>query len=361
MVTDISPEALRQYAFLGDGERGALVGPKGEIVWLCFPRWHSPALLSSLLGGPGVFQVVPDAPAVWGGYYEDSSLIWCHRWTTPTCEIQCDDALDRMTILRRVQTLRGDSPILVRLDLRGEFGRFGLRELRRDEDGVWRGRVGDAHVALRGAAEAEVVRDGRTPTLELRLPLAAGASRDLVLTVAEHAADAEAPEPDAAWEATREGWRRRLDGAPQASALRDAQHSRAVLSGLTAHGGAMVAAATTSLPERAHQGREYDYRYVWIRDLCFAGLSGVAAQDRWLTRGAVQFISARLHEHGPKLSPAYTVTGERVPEERLLDLPAMKDWYEAALDEPFREEAHEREILDYGTVTQDLRLTMMTE
>ena len=42
----------------------------------------------------------------------------------------------------------------------------------------------------------------------------------------------------------------------------------------------MVAAATTSLPERAEEGRNYDYRYVWIRDQCYAGAGGRAAPAR---------------------------------------------------------------------------------
>ena len=57
----------------------------------------------------------------------------------------------------------------------------------------------------------------------------------------------------------------------------DARRSYAVLRGLTSASGGMVAAATTSLPERAEAGRNYDYRYVWIRDQCYAGQAVAAA------------------------------------------------------------------------------------
>ena len=60
-------------------------------------------------------------------------------------------------------------------------------------------------------------------------------------------------------------------------APRDTRRSYAVLRGLTSAGGGMVAAATTSLPERAEAGRNYDYRYVWIRDQCYAGQAVAAA------------------------------------------------------------------------------------
>ena len=51
------PHPLRQYAFVADGERGALIGPDGAWVWLCFPGWHSPGVFTSLIGGAGFYRV----------------------------------------------------------------------------------------------------------------------------------------------------------------------------------------------------------------------------------------------------------------------------------------------------------------
>ena len=65
------PHVLREYALVADGERGALIGPHGELVWMCAPRWHSDAVFSALIGGPGAYAVTPaDSRHVWGGYYE---------------------------------------------------------------------------------------------------------------------------------------------------------------------------------------------------------------------------------------------------------------------------------------------------
>ena len=74
---------------LADGERGAILGPRGDIAWMCVPRWDSDAVFSSLLGGRGVYAVTPAEPFVWGGYYEPGSLIWVNRWTTDTGIIEC--------------------------------------------------------------------------------------------------------------------------------------------------------------------------------------------------------------------------------------------------------------------------------
>jgi GH15 family glucan-1,4-alpha-glucosidase len=91
-----------------------------------------------------------------------------------------------------------------------------------------------------------------------------------------------------------------------------------VLTGLTASTGAMVAAATTSVPERLESVRNYDYRYAWIRDQCYTGLAVAAHGPHPLMTGAVRFITERVLADGPDLMPAYTVTGEPLPGERTM-------------------------------------------
>ena len=76
------PQTLREYALLADGERGALIGPHGNIVWLCAPQWHDDAVFSALLGGQSGYAITPVDPYVWGGYYEPGMLIWHSRWVT---------------------------------------------------------------------------------------------------------------------------------------------------------------------------------------------------------------------------------------------------------------------------------------
>ena len=94
-----------------------------------------------------------------------------------------------------------------------------------------------------------------------------------------------------------------------------------VLSGFvasTAASGAMVAAATTSIPERLEGGRNYDYRYVWIRDQCYTGQAVAADGPHRLLDDAVDFVAERVLADGPELKPAYTVRRGPVPDERPL-------------------------------------------
>src|SRR5947208_14682396 len=94
MPPESPPHVLREYALLADGERGVLVGPRGDFAWMCFPRWHSDAVFSSLVGGRGTYAVAPEGRFVWGGYYEPGTLVWHSRWTVDSgATVECQEAL----------------------------------------------------------------------------------------------------------------------------------------------------------------------------------------------------------------------------------------------------------------------------
>jgi len=94
-----------------------------------------------------------------------------------------------------------------------------------------------------------------------------------------------------------------------------------VLVGLTSQYGGMVAAATTSLPERDAADRNYGYRYAWLRDMCLAGEALSAHGPHPLTGRIVEFVAGRLLADGAGVRPAYTVDGGPVPTTMTLDLP----------------------------------------
>jgi hypothetical protein len=320
------PTVLREYALVADGERGILIGPRGEMVWMCFPRWDSPAVFASLIGGGGGYEICPAEPRfVWGGSYEPDSLIWRSRWMTDNGAVECREALalpsqpDRMTVLRRVRAERR-TRIRVVLALRTEYGTQGVTGLQRDASGSWHGRGGELHFRWDGAPGATAVRSGRHHDLELEMWLEPDSPHDFVLSIGV-GRDGSPVDADTAWASTAETWRRRAEAAHGLVADRDVHHAHAVLSGLTSASGAMVAASTMSLPERAEKGRNYDYRYAWVRDQCFVGMAATHGTNPSLLDDAVRFVSARLHDDGPHLSPAYTVTGGPVPDERRLHLP----------------------------------------
>jgi GH15 family glucan-1,4-alpha-glucosidase len=321
-----APHILREYALIADGERGAVVGPRGEITWMCFPRWDSDACFATLIGGQGTYAVTPLSRFVWGGYYEHG-LIWRNRWITDEGIVECREALAlpttsrRAVVLRRVLARQGRARVRVVLDVRDQFGRTAPKRRRRRPDGLWTMQVGESYVTWVGAGEAQPVPDGRGGRpMVVVLELQEGESHDLVL-VLDRDPRAEPPPPaELAWRGTEADWSDRLPELGAETASRDARHSYAVLSGMTSKGGGMVAAATMSLPERAREQRNYDYRYVWIRDQCFAGQAIAKIGPLPLLDDAVRFVADRLLSDGARLAPAYTVAGDPVPDQQRLDL-----------------------------------------
>jgi hypothetical protein len=318
---DFPPHALRDYAFVADGERGALIGPRGDMAWMCLPTWESDAAFSTLIGGRGYYAVTPVEPYTWGGYYESRSLIWNSRWATTGCLIESREALalpgDPRTavVLRRVKSLAGTCRVRIMLDVGADFGAAPMRT-RRNERGIWTGQSAGMRFRWSGAAGAVRRRGG---PLVLELELAPGTVHDLVLELSDGALATSVPVVEELWDATEQGWRTAVpelgDGV---LAPRDGEHAIAVLRGMTSAHGGMVAAATTSLPERADENRNYDYRYAWIRDQCYAGIAVARHSHFPLLDSSVRFVSDRLLSDGANLKPAYTVAGNPVPSERSL-------------------------------------------
>jgi alpha,alpha-trehalase len=312
---------LRAYALVADGERGAIIGPHGDIVWMCVPRWDSPPAFNGLLGGAGHYTVTPADPwHIWGGYYESGSLIWRSRWIGDAVT-ECREALampadpHRVVLLRRIEPVVGSAKVKVALDVRAGYGRNGMTDLTRDGD-CWTGNSGGVRFRWSGAAKARHTADALTMTIDL----APGEHHDLVLELSDRALTDAPPRPEEAWMGTEETWSQVVPDCSDLIAVTDARHAYAVLRGLTSASGAMVAAATMALTENRMANRNYDYRYAWIRDQCYTGLAIAAHDPHPLLEGAVKFITERILSDGAGLMPAYTVAGEPIPDQEPLPL-----------------------------------------
>ncbi|MBY8887247.1 glycoside hydrolase family 15 protein [Streptomyces sp. PTM05] len=322
----LPPHPLRQYALLADGERGILVGPRGDFAWMCVPRWDSDAVFSSLIGGGSSYVITPVGRCVWGGYYEEGSLIWRSRWVTQDGLVECREALafpgdpHRAVVLRRVIAHDAPARLAVVLQPGAGFDRHPFEDLTRDDAGVWSGRSGDLRIRWSGGSQARPAAGGEHQ-LAMDLTVQPGAHHDLVLEVSDKPLPSLTPDPGQMWETTLAAWRGQVPALDHTIATRDARHAYTALRGLTGSSGGMVAATTTSLPERAEEGRNYDYRYVWIRDQCYAGHAVAAAGAYGLLDDAVRFTTARLLEDGPTMAPAYRVDGRPIPDQHRLDLP----------------------------------------
>ena len=336
--------AVGEHAFLSDCRTSALVTRHGSVDWLCLPRFDSPPVLARLLDADAGHLLLrpadPDAVAV--RRYLPRTLVLETTWTCADGTLQVLDALalgaderghdlgraSPGVLLRQAQCSAGAVDVVVEWAPRPEFGLVHPR-LEAVPGGL-RSYGGATVVQL--SCSVPLTVDGATATARARLT----EGQDLVLAV----------EQGSAWEPEQERWhpqdvRHRLVATGEAWRSWSDLHQRyrgplseqvhrsgLVLQGLTyAPSGAMVAAATTSLPEGEGSGRTWDYRYTWVRDasMTLRGLWVAACPDEarrsfaFLARAAGTQLSRGRH-----LQIMFGVGGERDLAER--QLPHLAGW-----------------------------------
>src|SRR5579884_68773 len=349
-------ERIEDYGVVGDLQTAALVGRSGSVDWLCFPRFDSGSCFGALLGsseeGRWLIAPISGGPAT-ERRYRDNTLILETEWKTTTGRVRVIDFMPP----------RETKPDIVRI-VEGLDGKVEMRTelvVRFDYSSVlpWMRRQGDTLVAIGGPdalalrTPVELEPEGMTHTA--RFTVGRGDRVPFVLTW--FPSSQRPPKPVDAEDALRDTeryWQRWMHGCSYHGDYREAVHtSLVVLKALTyLPTGGIVAAPTTSLPERIGGVRNWDYRFCWLRDATFtlyallnAGFVGEAKAWRdWLLR-AVAGDPARMQI-------LYGVAGERrIPEFELDWLPG----YAGSAPVRIGNAAHEQFQLDvYGEVIDAL-------
>jgi GH15 family glucan-1,4-alpha-glucosidase len=280
----MSSIAIADYALISDRHSAALVSRDGSVDWLCFPRFDSPSVFARLLDGEaGHWSVRPSVPYETSRRYVDRSMVLETTFRTASGTATLTDALlvgpdndgHRLgagaprLLARRLTCTEGEVPVETEYRPRPEYGLIAP---------ILSGTTGG--VTSRGGAEWLVLTtpDRMTftdATARGSLTLRAGESVCFGL----HRSTLEET-PARVW--PQEELAARLDSTIAAwqswSDLHQAydgpwrdlvHHSGRVLQALSFQpSGAIVAAATTSLPEGVGGERNWDYRYTWVRDAC---------------------------------------------------------------------------------------------
>jgi GH15 family glucan-1,4-alpha-glucosidase len=287
---------IADYAFLSDCETTALVAPSGNLEWLCLPRMDSPSVFGSILDrDAGGFRVGPaDVSVPAARRYIPGTMVLETSWETRMGWVIVRDALcigpwrhdsERShshrrsptdhdadhVMLRLIECVQGSAEI--KLDCEPAFDYGGLAA---EWDYAGSG-YGEAVARSEGMnLELRLVTDLRLgfegPRARARTALHEGDVTFVALGWSEHPMPTSYEEASARLRRTCRFWQEWLKHGkfpdhPWRSYL---QRSALTLKGLTyAPSGAMVAAATTSLPETPGGDRNWDYRYSWIRDSTF--------------------------------------------------------------------------------------------
>jgi GH15 family glucan-1,4-alpha-glucosidase len=310
------PDRIENYAIIGDCESAALVGRDGSIDWLCWPRFDSDACFAALLGTPehGRFRISPrDENARVTRRYRPDTLILETRFETADGAVMLVDFMPMRgrnpDCVRIVVGERGRVAMSVELILRFGYGAI-VPWVRKLDRGTLRAIAGPDMVTLRTPVHLR----GENLTTVGDFIVSEGDRVPFVLSYGPSHLPLPRPlNADAALKDTETYWHEWMrKGSVHGPWADIVACSLRTLKALTfAPTGGIVAAPTTSLPERIGGSRNWDYRFCWLRDatltlfaLMNAGYFEEAQAWRdWLTRA----VAGRPEQMGV----IYGIGGER--------------------------------------------------
>lgn len=340
----MSDTPIGDHALLSDRHTTALVDRAGTVTWLCLPRFDSPSVFAALLDdAAGSWTVRPAGDprrAAVSRRYLPGTMALETTFETGTGTLVLTDAL-ALRCGRDLHRLGADAPHLlvrtaactggavdveVRLRARPEYGLAAPRPT--PVPGGLRVAGGAGRLTLsapvpfdlRGETATATARLRAGETLRLGLHWTRPGAPSRIWTAAQ--LDAWLAETLAAWR----GWSRLHQGY-QGTYQEAVQHSGRVLQALSHQPtGAIVAAATTSLPEEIGGERNWDYRYSWVRDasLTLNALWVAACPDE--AADFFSFLADSAADCGPPgtLQIMFGVGGEQDLAER--ELPWLRGW-----------------------------------
>jgi GH15 family glucan-1,4-alpha-glucosidase len=271
--------SIAEHGLIGDLRTTALVGSNGTIDWYCCPRFDSPSVFASILDADrgGSFELAADVPAKTKQFYFPDTNVLITRFSSEdgVGEVQdfmpiLDDSreADRHRLIRRVVCVRGSLTFRARVAPRFDYGMEPHTVRRQHSQVIFESR--SLTLALTASVPIECegldawsdfkLHEGETAVFALdRI------GTDVVLRTCP------VSEAEELLAATVRFWRGWLSSSRYRGRWREMVHRSALTLKLLTYvpTGAIVAAPTASLPEQIGGERNWDYRYVWIRDAAF--------------------------------------------------------------------------------------------
>ncbi|MER6125950.1 glycoside hydrolase family 15 protein [Streptomyces sp. NPDC001795] len=354
---------IEDYALIGDLQTAALVSRDGTVAWMCLPRFDSGAPFAELLGtedhgfwhiGPATTTASPTAAN--RRRYRGESLILETEWDTPSGTLRITDHMPPRTdgpprLVRIVEAVHGTVPVTSTLRPRFNYG----------QTVPWTRHTNHRTVCIAGPEALWL--DSPLPahgTKQAHSEFTLTAGEQVFFTLTWQPSHAPAPHTvaaDESLEATERFWTDWVAQCTYRGPFRDAVvRSLITLKALTyAPTGGIVAAPTTSLPEDIGGVRNWDYRYVWLRDAALGMTSLLRTGFHEEARAWREWLLRAIAGDPENLQIMYGVAGERdLKEAELHWLPG----YEASLPVRIGNGAAQQLQLDvYGEVAEVLFLS----
>jgi alpha,alpha-trehalase len=339
---------IADYAFLSDCEACALVAPNGAVEWLCLPRMDSPSVFGAILDrDAGHFRIGPaDVSVPAARRYLPGTMVLETSWGTSSGWIIVRDLLligpwhhehDRShthrrsptdydadhVLLRTIRCVNGEVQINLDCEPAFDYGRVrGDWEYTGSgyHEGVCRAPSGEHDIELKLTTDMNLGFEG--PRATARTLIKEGQTLFCALGWSEHPAPQTYDEAYRRLVWTAHHWQHWLDrgGFPDHPWRAHLQRGALTLKGLSyAPTGAMLAAATTSLPESPGGERNWDYRYSWIRDSTFMLWGLYSLGFEWEANDFFYFIADVAEAEEGQLQIMYGIDGEAELVEKTLD------------------------------------------
>jgi GH15 family glucan-1,4-alpha-glucosidase len=316
----VTPIPLRHGA-IGNGRVLALVGPDTSIDWLCLPRFDSPSVFARLLdqerGGSWAFEPADSGWVTRAAYIRNTNVVRTEV-TVADGRFEIVDFAPRVLdgyrveapieVCRLLRPLEGTPRVRVRFDPRPDYSRASIEVVVAGHGLEVVG--GPSRLYLSSNVAAPYILDGTPFRIDRPIFFALSSGRPPVVN--------SGPAAETSAEMTIRAWRLWAKSCALPSFAPEAVLRSALCLKLHAFNdtGAIIAAATTSLPEAIGSGRTWDYRFCWLRDAAFV----VEALRRLshLSEGEafVRFLR-EMADSGP-LQPIYGITGKRNLDEEIV-------------------------------------------
>lgn len=305
---------ISEHGLIGDLRTSALVGTNGTIDWFCAPRFDSPSIFGAILdpdeGGSWRLAPTCEVSRTQQFYYPDTAVL-ITRFLTEHGVAEVHDFMPvlgagdpdhRQRLVRRVSGVRGTITLHMTVDARPDYARQRCRA-ERSGDGVLI--TGDGvRLGLVASTDLDIDDGEANTTVSAAVELTEGDTALFVLEVlgeddepSENAMDL----TDALLDATTSYWRHWLGQSRYQGRWREMVHRSAITLKLLTHEptGAIIAAPTTSLPELIGGGRNWDYRYVWVRDAGFVLYALLRLEFTDEARAFIGWLSERIGRDHP--------------------------------------------------------------
>jgi GH15 family glucan-1,4-alpha-glucosidase len=360
---------IEDHGAIGDLHTIGLVAHTGSIDWLCWSRFDAPSIFGRLLDPDGGhWRIAPESatPDCSDQIYVTGTNVLVTRFHLDEALVEVEDLMvigddatavapDERQLVRTVRCHRGRTTMAVEMAPRPDYGRAEPQLDHGPEGGLAldAGPDGKLSVSAQPGVRWNVTPDRATAQFEL----AEGDEYRFVL-----AANGNGELGDRLPERTIRAWQAWTARSTYAGRWREDVERSALALKLLTHGptGGVIAAATTSLPEVVGGARNWDYRYVWIRDAAFTMYAFLRLGHIHEARAFTGWLLARLGECRPEeqdapLSPLYDLDGSTELPEVELD-----HWKGYADSRPVRvgnAAANQKQLDIYGEIIDSLYLT----